>query len=271
MDINSYTSHANNSHFCHTGQPFFEKRIAVHRPYLISSQTISEFYQVKITAHQQPIFVIPDGCIDIIFECNPLDPKARVFGSPLDMQHVPLLPNIPYFGIRFFPSVIPDFVQASAEEIFNSSINFTDIVGCSDDFIHKITNANDIKIQIDIFLNSFSNQLKRRYSATTNFVIQTIFQGKIDLNIKYLEEKTGYCSRHIQRVFKQDVGISIKAFSCIMRFQSAIHALSGQGSPKLSDLTYDLGYNDQAHFHKEFKKFSNMSPSRFIKYLKHYN
>lgn len=271
MEMNFYKSNAKKNHLCHAEQPFFEKRISVHQPYLRSSETISEFYQVKITAYQQPIFVIPDGCIDIIFKCDPLDPKARVFGSTLYMQNVPLLPNISYFGIRFFPSVIPDFVQASAEELFNNSINFTDIVDCSDDFIHHIANTNDITEQINIFLNTFSNHLKRRYSVTTKFVLQSIFQEKNELNIKSLEEKTGYCSRHIQRMFKQDIGISIKSFLCIMRFQSAIHALTGHGYTKLSDLTYDLGYNDQAHFHKEFKKFSSMSPSRFIKYLQHYS
>ncbi|MEB3755007.1 helix-turn-helix domain-containing protein [Acinetobacter sp. MD2(2019)] len=146
-----------------------------------------------------------------------------------------------------------------------------DVVKCSDDFIPNITKHAHIEKQIEVFLNAFSNQLKRPYSSMTNFVIQTILQSNMEVNIKYLEQKTGYCSRHIQRVFKQDVGINIKAFSCIMRFQSAIHALTDQSCSKLSDLTYDLGYNDQAHFHKEFKKFINMSPSSFVKYLHHYS
>lgn len=270
MDMNLYASHAKKYHLHHAEQPFFEKRTAVDCSCLQFSQTISKFYQIQIDHQEQPIFVIPDGCIDIIFECDPIAPQARVFGSTLDMQHVPLRSNIPYFGVRFLPGVMPAFLQVSAEDIFNNSINFSDIVTCPYDLIPEITKNSDIKKQIHLFLNTFSSQLKRDYSVTTNFVIQAIFQGNPDLNIKFLEQKTGYCSRHIQRIFKQDIGISIKAFSCIMRFQSAIQALTAQQQNKLSDLTYDLGYNDQAHFHKEFKKFSNMSPSGFIKYLRNY-
>ena len=271
MDMNLSTSYVQKYHLYHAEQPFFEKRVTVHQPCLLSSKSISEFYQVKISDQQAPIFVIPDGCIDIIFECDPIHPTARICGSTLDMQHVPMRPDISYFGVRFFPGIIPNFIQASAEDIFNNSINFSDVVGCTHDLIPQIMSSNDLKQQIDLFLNTFAHQLKRNFSVTTDFIIHSISQGNTELRIKFLEEKTGYCSRHIQRVFKQDVGISIKAFSCIMRFQSAIHALTGKGTAKLSDLTYDLGYNDQAHFHKEFKKFSNMSPSGFVKYLHNYS
>jgi len=270
MDLNVYPSYAQNCNTHYGEQPFFKKIINCHQQCLLSSQAVSEFYQLEISDQQQPIFVIPDGCIDILFECDHTHPTARICGSTLDMQHVPLRPNISYFGVRFSPSIIPNFIQASAEDIFNNSINFTDVVQYGHDFISQITNTTDIQQQIHLFLSTFSHQLKRNFSAMTEYVIQAILQGNTELKIKSLEEKTGYCSRHIQRVFKQDVGISIKAFSCIMRFQSAIHALTGENGTKLSDLTYDLGYNDQAHFHKEFKKFSNMSPSGFIKNLHNY-
>lgn len=270
MDMNLYTSYAHKYNIHHGEQPFFKKRINCHQQCLLSSQAISEFYQVEIRDQQQPVFVIPDGCIDILFECDPTHPTARICGSTLDMQHVPLRPNISYFGVRFSPSIIPNFIQASAEDIFNNSINFTDVVQSGHDLIAQITSTTDIQQQIHLFLSAFSHQLKRNFSVITEYVIQAILKGNTELKLKSLEEKTGYCSRHIQRVFKQDVGISIKAFSCIIRFQSAIHTLTGQDNTKLSDLTYDLGYNDQAHFHKEFKKFSNMSPSGFIKYLHNY-
>ncbi|HDK9104427.1 TPA: AraC family transcriptional regulator, partial [Acinetobacter baumannii] len=119
-----------------------------------------------------------------------------------------------------------------------------------------------------LFLNTFSERLSRKFSTTTQEVLHFIITQNNEIKIKDLERLTGYCSRHIQRMFKHDVGMSIKTFACIIRFQSAIQAMNTSKSLKLSDLTYDLGYKDQAHFHKEFKKFSQMSPSDFIKYFK---
>lgn len=270
MDINSHAQTAKKYPLHHGEQPFFGNRREVYQSKIIPSQAISEFYQVKTNNQQQPILVIPDGCIDIIFECNPVKPTARVYGLILDIQNVPMQPNICYFGVRFFPGIIPEFIQVSAENLFNNIINFTDIVVNSDELIAEIATQSDIEQRIYLFLRRFSNQLKGNYSVMTEFIIKTILNDNGELRIKFLEEKTGYCSRHIQRIFKQEVGISIKAFSCIMRFQAAIHALTSQTCTRLSDLTYNLGYSDQAHLHKEFKKFINMSPSDFVKHLERY-
>ncbi|WP_120429753.1 helix-turn-helix domain-containing protein [Acinetobacter baylyi] len=270
MDINLHEQSEKKYLLNHGQQPFFGNRRDTYLSKILPSEAISEFYQVKNSIQQQPILVIPDGCIDIIFECDPVKPTARVCGSTLDMQNVPMQPNINYFGVRFLPGIIPEFIQASAENLLNNSINFNDIVANSADLIEQIATQNEIEQQIYLFLQRFSNQLKRNYSVTTEFIIKTILNDNEDLKLKLLEEKTGYCTRHIQRVFKHEVGISIKAFSCIMRFQSAIHALTSQTRTRLSDLTYDLGYNDQAHLHKEFKKFINMSPSGFVKHFEEY-
>lgn len=270
MDINLRTQSAKNYIPNHGEQPFFANRGKNYLSKILPSGAISEFYQIKNSIQQQPILVIPDGCMDIIFECNPVKPTARIFGPILHMQNVPMQPNINYFGVRFFPGVIPEFIQASAENLLNNSINFTDVVANSEDLIREIAIQSEIEQQINLFLQHFPNQLKRNYSVTTEFIISTILNDNEDFKIKLLEEKTGYCTRHIQRVFKQEIGISIKTFSCIMRFQSAIHALTSQTCTRLSDLTYDLGYNDQAHLHKEFKKFINMSPSGFVKHFEEY-
>ncbi|HDX6165045.1 TPA: AraC family transcriptional regulator, partial [Acinetobacter baumannii] len=234
----------------------------------IFSNIISEFYRLDIPNIEYPILAVPDGCIDILFECNPQHPQAHIFGSILNSEVVPLKENSPYFGIRFLPGIIPSFIKMSGEEILNKCLNFNEIIPNKKWFIEKISSEESIDQQINLFLNTFSEKLNMNLSATTQEILHLIINKNNEIKIKDLEKLTGYCSRHIQRVFKHDVGMSIKTFACIIRFQSAMQAMNTSKSLKLSDLTYDLGYNDQAHFHKEFKKFSQMSPSDFIKYFK---
>lgn len=271
MDMNCTTAKMTKFNTSYGEQPFFQKRIQTHQRCNAYSNTISEFYKLNISDQHPPVIVIPDGCMDIIFECNQTQPKALICGLLLDTQVVPLKADTPYFGIRFLPGVIPSFIDASGEEILNKVIDFKELICDKNDLIENIASLKLIEDQIHLFLTTFEKQLTRNFSKMTEYIIHSIIHQNNHIKIKDLEESTGYSYRHIQRIFKQDVGISIKAFSCIIRFQSAIHALNESKIPKLSDLTYDLGYNDQAHFYKEFKKFSHMSPTDFIKHLKNYN
>lgn len=267
MEMNAYQKQYKTLHHFHGLQPFFKKR---HCQRLIGQQYtefVSEFYQMQISEDHPPVFAVPDGCIDILFECDQHNPQARICGSTLHSQHVELKENIPYFGVRFLPGVIPKFIGISATDLINQSINFYDLVENNENLVERIVYADSIDEKINIFFLSVSSQLKRDFSYITESIIHYIIQQNGEGKIKDLEKITGYSSRHIQRIFKQDIGMSIKTFACIMRFQAAIHALDHPTTPKLAHLTYELGYNDQAHFHKEFKKFSDMAPTDFIKFI----
>ncbi|MDC4352451.1 AraC family transcriptional regulator [Acinetobacter baumannii] len=268
MDMSSCTKAGEQLARFYCEQPFFKKRIHSYQRCDAFSHIISEFYRLDISNIEYPVLAVPDGCIDILFECSPQQPQARICGSTLNSQVVPLKENTPYFGIRFLPGIIPNFIEVSSEEILNQCLNFNELVSNKNWLIEKISSEGSIDQQINLFLNTFSERLSRKFSTTTQEVLHFIITQNNEIKIKDLERLTGYCSRHIQRMFKHDVGMSIKTFACIIRFQSAVQAMNTSKSLKLSDLTYDLGYNDQAHFHKEFKKFSQMSPSDFIKYFK---
>lgn len=249
-------------------QPFFKRGIYSYQCCEAFSNIISEFYRLDISHTEIPVLAVPDGCIDILFECNPHQPQARICGSTLNSQAIPLKENIPYFGIRFSPGIIPKFLEISGEDILNQSLNFNELVPDKDWLIEKISSSQTINQQVNLFLKAFSGELLRKFSVTTQEVLHIIIHQNHEIKVKDLERITGYCSRHMQRIFKHDVGMSIKTFACIIRFQFALQAMNHSTDIKLSHLTYDLGYNDQAHFHKEFKKFSKMSPTEFIKYLR---
>lgn len=242
-----------------------------HQRCTIDSKAISDFYLIEFQQTDSPTWVIPDGCIDILFECDRNNPNAWICGSTLSTHDVPMLANTPYFGIRFLPGIIPSFIDASASTILNNCIDFKVLVPGAEDIVERIVYADSIAVKIDIFLNYFAETLNRKLASTTEFILYLLLHQPHGFKIKELEKLTGYCCRHIQRTFKHDIGMSIKSLACIIRFQYAIHALNLPKQPSLVALTYELGYNDQAHFHKEFKRFSNMSPTHFIKYLHSYH
>lgn len=271
MNMQQSNYYSTSGQFFYPEQPFFQKRMRFHQRCHIDSKAISDFYLIEFQQTDSPIWVIPDGCIDILFECNPNNPNARICGSTLNTHDVPMLANTPYFGIRFLPGIMPNFIEASATTMINQCIDFNTLVSGGTEIVERIVFAPKIDLKIDIFLAYFTATLNRKLASTTEFILYLLLHQPHSFKIKELEKLTGYCYRHIQRTFKHDTGMSIKSLACILRFQSAIHALNLPQQPSLAALTYALGYNDQAHFHKEFKRFSNMSPTHFIKYLDSYH
>jgi AraC-like DNA-binding protein len=82
------------------------------------------------------------------------------------------------------------------------------------------------------------------------------------LNIisKYAEKKE-LSSRTINRWFVNEIGISPKKLSRVMRFHKALLVLH---SYKEAGFYIDVGYFDQAHFIKEFKEFTGQSPEAYL-------
>ena len=124
-----------------------------------------------------------------------------------------------------------------------------------------LQNEDDFEKMVDIFMDNF---LYDRHFADKKNIIASIagiiHKGKGNINIAKIAEEVGYNQRYLDRVFKEAVGVSMKKYAEIIRIQKAIYYLQ-------NSLTYEiyerLGYYDQAHFIKDFKKNTSLTPSRF--------
>ncbi|MCP3980538.1 MAG: helix-turn-helix transcriptional regulator [bacterium] len=67
---------------------------------------------------------------------------------------------------------------------------------------------------------------------------------------------------HLARTFRKHYDTSIGSFRRRVRAEHAIEHLI-EGSRPLADLAHDLGYADQSHFTREFKRETGWAPGRF--------
>lgn len=124
-----------------------------------------------------------------------------------------------------------------------------------------LQNEDDFEKMVDIFMDNF--RYDRHFADKKNIIASIagiIHKGKGNINIAKIAEEVGYNQRYLDRVFKEAVGVSMKKYAEIIRIQKAIYYLQ-------NSLTYEiyerLGYYDQAHFIKDFKKNTSLTPSRF--------
>jgi AraC-like DNA-binding protein len=71
--------------------------------------------------------------------------------------------------------------------------------------------------------------------------------------------------RTLERKFKQSSGYTVKEVSGLMRFEQVRNQLWLYPDSSLVGLAYELGYTDQSHLSREFKRYSGTTPAAFAR------
>lgn len=83
------------------------------------------------------------------------------------------------------------------------------------------------------------------------------------VKVKEVAQQTCYSERHLNRLFLTQIGMNIKNYARLTRFNYVLKHI--QESPcSFAALSQQAGYFDQAHFDKDFKAISGVSPKEYI-------
>jgi AraC-like DNA-binding protein len=89
-----------------------------------------------------------------------------------------------------------------------------------------------------------------------------IHKSKGNIRIKELMDQLHISQSPLEKRFRQSVGTSPKKFASIVRLKNTIQNYNTNAS--LTELSYEAGFYDQAHFIKEFKNFAGETPEKFF-------
>ncbi|GAB3900049.1 hypothetical protein GCM10028803_22240 [Larkinella knui] len=71
--------------------------------------------------------------------------------------------------------------------------------------------------------------------------------------------------RTLERKFRQSSGHTVKEVSGLMRFEQVRNRLWLDPAANLAGLAHELGYTDQSHLSREFKRYSGTTPAAFAR------
>jgi len=74
--------------------------------------------------------------------------------------------------------------------------------------------------------------------------------------------------RTLERNFKQSSGHTVKDVSAVMRFEQVRNQLWLNPDISIAGLAHELGYADQSHLSREFKRYSGTTPAAFARKAK---
>ena len=227
----------------------------------ISNPIINKFYEIHNPYYNQ-IVSIPDSCIDIEFVWKNGKMYSLLCGS-LEQGMVSKIGTYDYcFGIKFNPGMFPTTISANLYEIINNRYNLNDFVNM-DRIDNKKFRAVPFDQKIDYFMHKFDCTISDfENRSISSYIINEINKLSGHINISDLVNDIGYSHCYTDRVFKKVVGFSMKKYANIIRFQESIGLLENNNIEEIYDR---LGYYDQAHFIKDFKRFTLITPKVYTK------
>lgn len=137
-------------------------------------------------------------------------------------------------------------------------------------FYNKISALNNLKdlqnLELDM-VNTYVNLLIYDVEVTNNFVINKILKHlhlniESEISLEKLAEDLNLSASYISSCFKKQMGISIMKYAKKIRIDRA-KVLLTTTDVSILDLSVSLGFYDQSHFSKTFKKFTGVSPSKY--------
>jgi AraC-like DNA-binding protein len=225
------------------------------------------YWELKTTQLLQQQFnykVVADGCIDIFFDLN-VPKDSFVMGFCKKYTAFPLENTFHYIGVRFLPTMFPQFFNVNAAELSNRIESLSAVVPQAASFIADNFAPGQDTVQIkklfdayflELILTIRFNSDNRLYEA-----INIILKNYGVLNIER-DLNTGISPRQLRRLFEFYIGDTAKTFSKIVRFQNILRAKPSAQSLKRNKLFFGNGYYDQAHFIKEFKTYYGVTPTQ---------
>jgi AraC-like DNA-binding protein len=92
---------------------------------------------------------------------------------------------------------------------------------------------------------------------------QMLHLRKGQFRIAELAENCNLSSRQLERQFQDVIGVSPKTLARAIRFEAIRKRLMFDPDQSLTDLAYEFGYTDQAHFIRDFKELADRTPGEF--------
>jgi len=237
------------------------------------------WYNRRESGELQPGFEVqPDGYAEIIFHFSAdlsisnngnLQPLPSPFMMGLLNQPVNFHTKnrLEILGIRCFPWTVFDLLglQPGKDGVrifehpiaqLQSSLKNLILAGKVDEAVTLIK---------QYFLDAQSHIAANSLLAKAGVAIR---QANGTLPVSQVAAAAHSTIRTLERNFKQLSGYSVKDVSGLIRFEQVCNQLWANPSINLAGLAHELGYTDQAHLSREFKRYSGSAPAAFARKAK---
>lgn len=257
--------------------------LKIHIPSYPLNQFVDNFvyYEGLNPAHAIDRF-LPDGNTEIIFDFH--DQPQYIYDNDT-LKEIQACHHVWASGVRTGYISIPSGRQAAmfiiafkkgmaypffpvpmnemSDRVVDADLLWGRSFGHLREHLHEISNVDQKFAAAERFLLKHY-QRQFNLNPAVEYALAEIIRSPDQLNLRRVSDKIGYSQKHFIAMFKQQVGVTPKAYLKIMRFQKAINEVEQSPDIDWAAISLDCGFYDQAHFIHDFKFFSGFTPEDYL-------
>ncbi|AZA83750.1 AraC family transcriptional regulator [Chryseobacterium lactis] len=220
--------------------------------------------------------IVPDGCMEMIFHYGDLynqyidgkaviQPRSCVFGQLTQPLQIEPTGITGIFSVRFHHDGFMPFATLPIKEMDDKAVSLEKLFGTDGvELEQKVLLAQNIQEKINV-VEAFL--LERINAEAVDRILQSTIDLLLTMNgqipVNQISEQTKMSKRKLERKFASSIGLSPKQLSKIIRLQKVLKLLLNKEYTTLTALAHESEYYDQAHFIKDFKEFTGLTPREF--------
>ncbi|MTI40891.1 helix-turn-helix domain-containing protein [Fulvivirga lutimaris] len=193
--------------------------------------------------------------------------QSLIFASWTNPVALKRTKTLKFINLQFKPIGLYCLKAIPMSELQNTSLTLDVFFSRSenDELLDRIYTCQSLKAKfatIERFLSAkinpelFDDRLKLALS-----LIKKTDAPSMD----YLSDAVCLSSRRFRELFSTHTGFSPSFYKKVVRFTRATKQMMQHQHTSLTDVALENSYYDQAHFIKDFKSFSGITPSQFLK------
>ena len=218
--------------------------------------------------HAGSISVVPDGCVDIVWT----DGFLHVAGPDLTAATPLFEPNTTIVGVRFQPGAARSWLGLPMSEIVGLQVDLGDLWGAvAPDISKRIEDARSVEERSAVLqqelLRLVSDKEEPARDAAAVFGLMQSDPKESGTTISTILDRLDTSPRTLRRRCHEHFGYGPKTLDRILRFQRLLVLARRSPQASLADLTYDVGYADQAHMSREVRELTGLSAKAFVSRL----
>ena len=199
--------------------------------------------------------LLPTGTIEFVMNLDEGEPAFA--GARSTYFTLPTTAMRRVIGAHFHPGGAFPFLGMPAGEVQDATHTFDD--PCLREAILEAPTAEG---RLDVLERALLARLRgREPHPAVRFAVRELRRIQ---SVASVTGQIGISVRRFSDVFRDEVGLTPKVYSRVMRFQSVVQRVWRIRDVDWADVALACGYYDQAHFIHDFRGFSGLTPTQYL-------
>jgi AraC-like DNA-binding protein len=210
--------------------------------------------------------VVPQPSIQMVLQAG----ASEVVGLSRERLSRPLVGRGRMLGTKFRPGAFRPFLRHAVSTLAGKRLPLTAVFGPGANALEDRALRHDSDHAAIAVVEDFLRSIEP--CADANMVLAGHIVARIAgdrglTRVDHLAAQFDVSARALQRLFSEYVGASPKRVILCHRLFEATDRVAREGEFDWADVALDLGFADQAHFIREFKKLVGRSPAEYARNL----